>query len=103
MSPVIYLASLTAKIYKLIPMREDMDSGKDVFLDKYIDSLLIELMGALDTYPALRDSDKYISVVNTIQYLAHNETEGAAWRREAFKMLRTIERLRDAFGGVSDG
>lgn len=99
MSPITYLTSLTAKIYKLIPMRDDEESGKGVFLDKYIDSLIIEVMGALETYPELRENDKYISIVNTMQYIAHNYTEHSVWRRESFKMLRTLEKLRSSMGG----
>lgn len=102
MSPTPYLTSLTAKIYKLIPMRDDLEAGKDVYLDKYIDSLLIEMMGALETYPVLRSSDKYISIVNTAQYMAHNDTVHAAWRRETFKMLRYLERLQEMYGGEGD-
>ena len=103
MSPEPYLVSLTAKIYKLIPMRDDAEAGANVFIDRYIESLLMEMIGALDTYPVLRGNDKYISIVNTTQYLAHNHTAHSVWRREAFKMLHTLDCLKNSFGGDDGG
>lgn len=103
MSPAPYLSSLTAKIYKLLPMREDAENGIEVYLDKYIESLTIEMVGALETYPVLRENDRYISIVNTAQYMAHNEIKRNSWRRETFKMLHTLDCLKSMFGGDSDG
>lgn len=100
-SPAPFLSSLTGKIYKLIPMRDDAESGAEVFLDKYLDSLLIELMGAMDTYPDLSSDNQYISIVNTAQYMAHHEISHSVWRRESFKMLNALDRLRSRFGGVA--
>lgn len=102
-SPETYLDSLTGKIYKLIPMRDDKESGVEVFLEKYLDSLIIELMGAMDTYPDLGCNEQYISIVNTVQYMAHHNIDRAVWRREAFKMLNTLSRVRSKFGGGQDG
>lgn len=98
-SPEPFLVSLTGKIYKLIPMRDDKESGVEVFLDKYLDSLLIELMGAMETYPDLKTDEQYISIVNTAQYMAHHEIGHSVWRRESFKMLNTLDRVRNKFGG----
>lgn len=102
-SPEPFLASLTGKIYKLIPMREDKELGVEVFLDKYIDSLLIELMGAMDTFPDLSNDEQYISIVNTAQYMAHHEVDSASWRRESFKMLNMLDRIRVRFEGYTGG
>lgn len=99
-SPAPFLRSLTGKIYKLIPMRDDMESGVEVFLDKYLDSLLIELMGAMETYPDLGSDNQYISIVNTAQYMAHHQISHSVWRRESFKMLNTLEHVASKFGGA---
>lgn len=102
-SPEPFLDSLTGKIYKLIPMRDDKESGIEVFLDKYLNSLTIEMIGAMDTYPDLSYDEQYISIVNTVQYMAHHSIDHAVWRREAFKMLNTLSRVRSRFGGGQDG
>ena len=100
-SPAPFLNSLTGKIYKLIPMRDDAESGVEVFLDKYLDSLLIELMGAMDTFPDLSRDNQYLSIVNTAQYMAHHEISHAVWRRESFKMLNMLDRVLSKFGGAA--
>jgi len=102
-SPEPFLSSLTGKIYKLIPMREDKDTGVEVFLDKYLDSLIIELVGAMDTFPDLGNDEQYISIVNTAQYMAHHEISVASWRRESFKMLNTLDRIRVRFDKYTGG
>ena len=100
-TPSPFLASLTGKIYKLIPMRDDVESGAEVFLDKYLDSLLIEMMGAMDTYPVIGMDEQYISIVNTAQYMAKHSIPRDVWRRESFKMLNTLDRVRAKYGGDS--
>ena len=82
-------------------MREDKDAGIEVFLDKYLDSLIIELVGATDTFPDLGNDEYYISIVNTVQYMAHHEINVASWRRESFKMLNMLERIQVRFAKYS--
>lgn len=102
-SPIPFLSSLTGKIYKLIPLREDQDMGKRVYLDQYLESLLIELIGAMETYDSLKEDKQYISVINTVQYMNHNQMNTSVWRRETFKMLRCIDKIQYAMGGGSCG
>ena len=102
-SPIPFLSSLTGKIYKLIPLREDQDAGKSVYLDQYIDSLLIEMIGAMETYSVLKSDKQYISVINTVQYMSRNQMKTSVWRRETFKMLRCIDKIQYAMGGVANG
>lgn len=102
-SPTPFLSSLTGKIYKLIPLREDQDSGKVVYLEQYVDSLLIELIGAMETYDVLKNDKQYISVINTVQYMKHNSMKTSVWRRETFKMLRCIDKIQYALGGGDSG
>lgn len=102
-SPTTFLHSLTPKIYKLMPMREELENGSNIFLDEYVESLKIELIGALDTYEVLSDDGYYHAIVNTVQYMSSFQMSLTRWRSEVKKMLRLIDKLVNAVGGEDDG
>ena len=87
-----FLLSLTNKIYKILPLREEQNDG----LKAHIDSLRIELIGAYRTFAVLRTSRPYIEIVNTINYMACHRYSVTACRREVFKMLRLAKQLQES-------
>nr|DAE62727.1 MAG TPA: hypothetical protein [Caudoviricetes sp.]DAH59260.1 MAG TPA: hypothetical protein [Caudoviricetes sp.] len=93
-----YLLSLTGRIFKVLPMREQQEQGDDVYLDLYLDSLSLEIHGACDTFPCLRVCSDYIMVLNTVNGLCA-DTPLPFLKREVFKMLSAIDRIRDEYGG----
>nr|WP_294372104.1 hypothetical protein [uncultured Ruminococcus sp.] len=90
-----FLASLVGKVFKILPLFEDARCGKEVFLKGYIDSLLIELRGAFYTFPELVDSDKFVAVVNTINYFNAylDDMSLTVCRREVLKAVNILKRL----------
>ena len=44
-----FLNGLVGAIYKILPLKEDENS----YLSDYLDSLVVQLKGALETYPEL--------------------------------------------------
>lgn len=93
-----YLQSLTGRIFKILPMREQQEQGDNLYLDLYLESLSLEMHGACETFPCLRACPDYIMLLNTVNGLCAN-TPLPFLKREVFKMLSAIEEIRDEYGG----
>lgn len=93
-----YLQSLTGRIFKILPMREQQERGDDLYLDLYLESLSLEMHGACETFPCLRECPGYIMLLNTVNGLCA-DTPLPFLKREVFKMLSAIDEIRDEYGG----
>ena len=85
-----FLDGLVGKVYKILPLSESDNS----YLNDYLDSLLIQLNGAFATYPVLSKSDKYVSIVNTINFFSNNKISHKQCKREVFKCIDIIGKLK---------
>lgn len=88
-----FLEHLVGSVFKILPLKEDTDSGIDVGLKDYIDSVVIQLVGGCMTYPELNDNQQYISVVNTVNYMNKNDFTHKQCRREVFKCIKILQEL----------
>lgn len=86
-----FLNGLTGSVYKILPLKED----ENPFLSEYLDSLVIQLKGAEETYPELSSNVKYIYIVNIIQYFCNNPFTVKQCKREVFKCIRNIDRIQE--------
>lgn len=93
-----YLQSLTGRIFKILPMREQQEQGDNLYLDLYLESLSLEMHGACETFPCLRACPNYIMLLNTVNGLCA-DTPLPFLKREVFKMLSAIDEIRDKYGG----
>ena len=93
-----YLQSLTGRIFKILPMREQQEQGDNLYLDLYLESLSLEMHGACETFPCLRARPDYIMLLNTVNGLCA-DTPLPFLKREVFKMLSAIDEIRDEYGG----
>ena len=93
-----YLQSLTGRIFKILPMREQQEQGDNLYLDLYLESLSLEMHGACETFPCLRACPDYIMLLNTVNGLCA-DTSLPFLKREVFKMLSAIDEIRDEYGG----
>ena len=93
-----YLQSLTGRIFKILPMREQQEQGDNLYLDLYLESLSLEMHGACETFPCLRACPDYIMLLNTVNGLCA-DTPLSFLKREVFKMLSAIDEIRDEYGG----
>ena len=93
-----YLQSLTGRIFKILPMREQQEQGDNLYLDLYLESLSLEMHGACETFPCLRACHDYIMLLNTVNGLCA-DTPLPFLKREVFKMLSAIDEIRDEYGG----
>lgn len=85
-----FLNGLTGSIYKILPLKED----ENTFLSEYLDSLVIQLKGAEETYPELSSNVKYIYIVNIVQYFCNHPFTVKQCKREVFKCIRNINTIQ---------
>jgi len=98
MSLTLFLNSLTGKIFKILPLKEKSDDGIAVHFEEYVESLLIEIIGACETFQVLNNSPDFLTIINTVQYFSQNEISGLVCKREVFKMIGLIEKIKKQEG-----
>ncbi|MFA6728938.1 MAG: hypothetical protein WCS17_12115 [Prevotella sp.] len=100
MSLTLFLNSLTGKIFKILPLKEKNDDGYAVHLEDYLESLLIEIIGACGTFSDLGSSVEFLTVINTMQYISQNDVSVKVCKREVFKMIDLVNKINKK-GGAS--
>lgn len=91
---IVYINNLGKSIFKILPLKEEHNKG----LNEYIDSLLIQMNGALITYPQLKCNNEYIAMLNIINYFSCNEFNVRQCKREVFKCLNILDTLKKEYG-----
>ena len=97
----VFIHSMVGKVYKILPLKEESDSGKDTHCEEYIHSLCADAMGAIETFPELQINSSYITILNALQFLSTNEFNHATCKREVFKMIRLLQQIEHEIGGAS--
>jgi len=82
-----YFDHLIDKTYKILPLKEE---GAET-LTSYLESFLCELLGNKGLNICLCDDPKYITVINTIQYLITENYSIATCKKEVFKCIHILE------------
>lgn len=95
-----YLSSLRGDIFKLLPMKEDEQAGINNHIPEYLDALIVNMSGALVTYPTLGKQKQYLYVVNNLQYIHNNEVSFERWRKIILGSGKDIDDLYVYYGGV---
>ncbi len=95
-----YLEGLKGDIFKLLPMREDQLEGVDNHLVVYMDALLVNLQGAIETYPILGKEKEFLYVINNIRYLKSHKVELSKWRRIILNSTSNINSLSSFYKEV---
>lgn len=88
-----FLTHLIGSIFKILPLKEDYDSGIDIGLKDYLDSLYMQLVGGRMTYKELDSNQHYISIVNTIGYLNSHDFTHKQCKREVFKCIKLLQEI----------
>lgn len=99
MSLLTYIQHVTGRVFKILAIKERELCGQDAYLAEYVDSLAVDLFGALETFPALGADDDYIVVTNIVNYLRKNDAPLKSVKREVFKALRLLNRIEARAGG----
>lgn len=86
-----FLKSMINSIFKILPLYEEHNKG----LLLHIDSITIQLIGALDTYDKLKTNLKYISVINSMNYLRKNDFTRVQCKREVLRCTNILKKIID--------
>lgn len=99
-----YLNDLTGRLFKILPLCEE----KNEYIDKYLDSLIIELRGLFKACPTLVDSDSawYVKVLSTLYAFhddfsiaeLHSEEGIQRVRPQIFNMIRLVNKEKEEKG-----
>lgn len=83
-----YKNKLVDRVYKILPMKEE----ESITLNKYMTSLISELVGAVEV---LNDVDKKGNIVSVIFVLENliEEQDRDIIKREIFKVIDTIKKI----------
>ena len=88
-----YFEFLINKTYKILPLKEE----KSDTLKFYLESYQRELIGNMDLVPLLVDEPKFITVLNTMQFLISEEYSDKICKREVFKCIRILEEINEKY------
>ena len=98
-----FLSSLRGDVFKLLPMKESEMSGLDNHMGDYIESLIINVTGAMKTFPILASQKQYLYVVNNLQYINSHSVDFKQWRKSILNSTRNIDNLCVQYGGEKNG
>ena len=88
-----YFEFLINKTYKILPLKEE----KSDTLKSYLESYQRELIGNMDLIPLLVDEPKFITLLNTMQFLISDEYSDKVCKREVFKCIRILEEINEKY------
>ena len=88
-----YFEFLINKTYKILPLKEE----KSETLKSYLESFQRELIGNMDLVNILVDEPKFITVLNTMQFLISEEYSDKICKREVFKCIRILEDINNRY------
>ena len=88
-----YFQFLINKTYKILPLKEE----KSDTLKSYLESYLRELIGNKELVSILVDEPKFITVLNTMQFLIAEEYSDKVCKREVFKCIRILEEINEKY------
>lgn len=97
-----YFKFLVNKTYKILPLKEENSET----LNLYLESLLRELIGNKELITILVDEPRFITVLNTLQYLISEEYSVAICKKEVFKCIGILKDINAKYfeeGGVYNG
>lgn len=84
-----FLKYMVNNIFKILPLNDDCNVG----LKDHIDSVQIQLIGSLETYPELKANQKYISIINSINFLRTNDYTKRECRREVLRCTNALQSI----------
>lgn len=93
-----YLQKTIDKIFKILPLKEK----KSETLHTYLKSLQIELIGNNELINELKNEPNFLSILGTIEYFINNDENVDVYKREVFKLIDIIEKIKKRIEGSVD-
>ena len=96
-----YFKFLINKTYKILPLKEENSET----LKSYLESYLRELIGNKELVSILVNEPKFITVLNTMQFLIAEDYSTNICKKEVFKCIRILEEINAKYfeGGDVNG
>lgn len=96
-----YFEFLINKTYKILPLKEENSDT----LKSYLESYLRELIGNKELIKALVDEPRFVTVLNTMQFLISEEYSTSVCKREVFKCINILKEINEKYfkEGVLNG
>jgi hypothetical protein len=91
---ITYINGLVAKVFKLLPLKEDNSPT----LSAYLKSLLRELIGAKELVDELKNNQDFKTLLDVLQSLL-NENDMHNYKSDVFKAISTIKRIKSSLDG----
>lgn len=91
----VYLNALVGEIYKILPLKEDEDSGKTVFLSEYLKSLSEDLSSATILYPVLCKNPYFCKVQLGVIWLLGNSYTQKECKVKVFKLISHVKKVQE--------
>lgn len=88
-----YFNFLINKTYKILPLKEENSDT----LKSYLESFLKELIGNKELVSCLVNEPQFITVLNTMEYLAHGEYSVAECKKEVFKCINILQKIKKKY------
>ena len=85
----LFLENLIGALYKVLAMKD----VNDTTLPKYLDSLYIQLVGGSENFTVLKSNQRYVSIINVVQYFRTNEFDKDTCKREVLKCTNILSKL----------
>jgi F0F1-type ATP synthase delta subunit len=88
-----YFKFLINRIYKILPISETEPHT----LNKYLESLILELSGSKELISKIKYDANFISLLATLQYFVDNQYSHNILKREIFKCIHIIQNLQNKY------
>lgn len=85
-----YFNRMVGRLYKILPLKE----AEEETVDKYLDSLLSELLG-VEAVSELKQQPYYVSIVGIVSFLSDNITSCSTSKvkRDVFRAINLCKKL----------
>ena len=74
-----------------------MKEENSLTLKSYLESYLRELIGNQELVSVLVDEPKFITVLNTMQFLISEEYSDKVCKKEVFKCIRILQEIKEKY------
>ncbi len=95
---VNYLNFLTNKVFKILPIFENEPNT----LREYLESLLLELAGTKSVVVKLKHDVNFLSLISILQYISQNKCNHKTIKRETFKCIGIINKLKNKYSHMKE-
>ncbi len=93
----VYFGTLVNLLFKILPMRE----AEEETLSVYMQSLLYELSGCQELFPAIHNDAGFLTILSILQHLiSEPDCSVGVVKREIFRAISICNKLKERYAEV---